>query len=98
MCQKNASEIKLVLLFLPASDYAPLFFSQKKSGRKEKGRMTAYQNKFSNCSLKFPAGFPFQVFGNFSSKAENLFLNFARTAPKLCNFLLCAKRKLVSII
>jgi hypothetical protein len=43
---------------------------------------------------KFPAGFPSKAFGNFSEQTENLFLNFARTAHFLCNFLLCAKRKL----
>jgi len=31
----------------------PFFFSQKKSGKKEKGRTAAYQDKFSTCSLKF---------------------------------------------
>jgi len=31
----------------------PFFFSQKKSGKKEKGRTAEYQDKFSTCSLKF---------------------------------------------
>jgi len=32
----------------------PFFFSQKKSGKKEKGRTATYQDKFSTYSLKFP--------------------------------------------
>jgi len=32
----------------------PFFFSQKKSGKKEKGRTATYQDKLSTYSLKFP--------------------------------------------
>jgi hypothetical protein len=31
----------------------PFFFSQKKSGKKEKGRKTTYQDKFFISELKF---------------------------------------------
>jgi hypothetical protein len=54
---------KLDLIFYFCN--APLFFSQKKSGRKEKGRMTAYQNKFSTFELKFPKTLKKKTCGKF---------------------------------
>jgi len=46
---------------------------------------------------KLPTNNLFSLFGNFSDPpagGENLFFNFAEAAHFLCNFLLCAKRKL----
>jgi hypothetical protein len=53
---------------------APLFFSQKKSGRKEKGRKTTYQNKSSASELKFPKNLERKSCGKFLNARKPRFV------------------------
>jgi len=53
----------------------PFFFSQKKSGKKEKGRTATYQDKFSTYALKFPKRLRRVLVGNFLTRISfNLYL------------------------